>query len=145
MGVVANDVGTVLGAAAAPVLNTAEAFSPLTFDFSESVVVLEMGVSYTMHFICSDSPLDKLEISVGGTFSAPGNEIYLHLSQIVVGEDGWKTAYNTNANLYYIDSAESIAPAVSISTIAADVPEPVSSTLSLLALCGMLSRRRRSL
>ena len=42
-GVVTNDAGTVLGAAAAPVLNTAEAFSPLTFDFSESVVVLETG------------------------------------------------------------------------------------------------------
>ena len=98
-----------------------------------------------MHFICSDSPLDKLEISVGGTFSGLGNEIYLHLSQIVVDEDGWENAYNTNANLYYIDSAESIAPAVTISTIAADVPEPVTCTLSLLALCGMLTRRRRSL
>lgn len=144
-GVVTNDAGTVLGAAAAPVLNTAEAFSPLTFDFSESMVVLETGVSYTMHFICSDSPLDKLGISVGGTFSASSDEIYIHLSQIVVEEDGWESAFNTNANLNYIDSAEWIAPAVVISTIAADVPEPVTSTLSLLALCGMLTRRRRSL
>ena len=146
-GVVTNDTGTVLGAAAAeaPVLNTAEAFAPLTFDFSESVVVLETGVSYTMHFICSDSPLDEQGIAVGGAFSsALSDEIYIHLSQIVVEEDGWEFAYNTNANLYYIDSIEcNIAPAVYIATIAADVPEPVSSTLSLLALCGMLTRRRR--
>lgn len=144
-GVVTNDAGTVLGAAAAPVLNTAEEFAPLTFDFSESVVVLETGVSYTMHFICSDSPLDKLGIAVGGTFSALSDEIYIHLSQIVVEEDGWESAYNTNAYFNYIDSSESIAPAVYISTIATDVPEPVSSTLSLLALCGMLTRRRRAL
>lgn len=142
-GVVTSDSGTVLGAAAASVLSSADSISPLTFDFSESMVVLETGVNYMLRFVCSDSSLDALGISIGGTFSGLGHEIFLHLSEIVVEEDGWEFAYNTNANLDYIDSAESIAPAVSISTIAVEVPEPVSGTLSLLALCGMLTRRRR--
>ena len=142
-GVVTDDAGTVLGAAAASVLSIPGEITPLTFDFSESMVVLQTGVSYKLHFVCSDSPLDELGISVGGTFTGEGDEIYLHLSQIVVEEDDYEFAFNTNANLNYIGSAEWIAPAVVISTIATDVPEPVTSTLSLLALCGMLTRRRR--
>lgn len=142
-GVVTNESGTVLGTAAASVVNSEGAYAPLTFDFSESMVILETGVSYMLRFVCSDSSMQELGISVGGMLTGRGDEIYLHLSEVVVEEDGWESVYNTNANLDYLDSDESIAPAVSISTIAVEVPEPVSGSLSLMALCCMLLRRRR--
>ena len=106
-------------------------------------MILETGVSYMLRFVCSDSSLEELGISVGGMLTGRGDAVYLHLSEIVIEDDGWESVYNTNSNLDYLDSDESIAPAVSISTIATEVPEPVSGSLSLLALCGMLLRRRR--
>lgn len=128
-------------------IESAAAESTVTFNFGDltQTVILNPNTVYKLVFVDADD-INGASIAVGNVVNSSTSA--LHESR---GLAGYKFSGNTLSSecgllnstnpLTYRDSE--YAPVLTI-TGRANIPEPMTATLSLLALAGLAARRRRS-
>lgn len=127
--------------------------NPIVFDFEGAAVTLMANKSYTLTFVSGDVDAG---LKVGTRYlnaeSEPEEAVALMIYATPVWYDegtGEEDYYPGDSELRYSSAKtqggkdSTTAPAVCIETESVAVPEPTSAMLSLLALAGLVARRRR--